>query len=443
MSCVTPPRDIAALLINVEPLSPQTPVSAVGELFLRQEYARMLSLPVVDGGRVVGSISRSQLINIFLRPFGREIYGPRKVASVMNAQPLTVSIEQPLEAAAQYVADHIPAPLTEDFVIVGGDNGYLGMGVVLDLLREMERRVALSNQKLSETNAQLKSSQAQLVQSEKMASLGQMVAGIAHEINTPLGYVRNNVEMMQGLLDEAAGSLREHHTLLQLITADAPDDTAVRGQIERLLAAPATTDPNTGVLADAATLIKDTLFGADQIKELVLNLRNFTRLDLARVADVDLNECLDQTLVIARNVLKHKVEIIKRYGVLPKVRCSPSQINQVLLNLINNAVQAIEHDRGRLLLQTEVDQERVLIKIQDNGKGISQENLKKIFDPFFTTKPIGQGTGLGLSICYQIIQAHGGKIQAISEVGRGTRFTVTLPLQSNAVADSPEEALAA
>lgn len=440
---MTPRSDIAALLIQVPPLPPETPVSAVGDLFLQDDYSRMLSLPVVDNGFVIGSVSRSQLINIFLRPFGREIYGPRKISNVMNTRPLTVRVDQPLEAAAQFVAANIPAPLTEDFVIVGGDDRYLGMGVVLDLLREMERRVALSNDQLSAANQQLKSSQAQLVQSEKMASLGQMVAGIAHEINTPLGYVRNNVEMVNSVFGQLGAALADYEKLMDLMTTDAPDENAVNAQIERVIATRAGLGQGTVLLDDTAALLKDTVFGVDQIKDLVVNLRNFSRLDQARVAEVSLNDCLEQTLVIARNVIKDKVEIIKRYGTLPPVRCSPSQINQVLLNIISNAAQAIEHDQGRLLLKTETVPGWALISIQDNGKGIPRENLKKIFDPFFTTKPIGHGTGLGLSISFQIIQAHGGEIKVGSEVGRGTKFVISLPLEPVAVSEPQQHAIAA
>ena len=151
---------------------------------------------------------------------------------------------------------------------------------------------------------------------------------------------------------------------------------------------------------------------------------------------MNLNESLEQTLVIARNVLKGRVEIIRRLENIPPVSCSPSQINQVFLNLISNAAQAIEHDAGRLLLKTEADKEFVHVSIQDNGKGIAQENLQKIFDPFFTTKPIGQGTGLGLSICYQIVQAHGGNIRVASIP------VVSLPI-APAIPQAPTQAIAA
>jgi signal transduction histidine kinase len=418
--------DIKSLMLDVSPLSPVTTVAEAGEVFLRDDYARMLSLPVVDEGRPVGLLSRYQLIQIFLKPFGREIFGRRPVSAVMNPRPLTIALDQSLEAAAQYVAANIAAPITEDFIITGGGS-YLGMGVVLDLLRAMESRVALSSARLGEAYRQLKSSQAQLVQNEKMASLGQMVAGVAHEINTPLGYVRNNVEMVQMTFQQVGGLLDQFSRVGELLQDDKADEV----ELSRLLS-----EATSGVrelrqnqvLEDTEALLKDTFFGVDQIKELVINLRNFSRLDQAKVAEVSVNDCLDQTLSIANNVLKNKVEVIKRYGEVPRIACSPSQINQVLLNLMTNAAQAIEHDAGKLLLKTEADAAFVHISIQDNGKGIPTENLRKIFDPFFTTKAIGQGTGLGLSISFQIVQAHGGTIKVASVPGKGTRFLVSLPI---------------
>ena len=432
--------EIAALLTRAAPLNPQTSINDVGELFLQKEYAGLLSLPVVQNGMVVGSISRYQMIEIFMSRFGRELYGNRPVTQIMNAEPLQVGIDQPLEAAAQHVATNIRTPISEDFIVT--DNGrYLGVGVVIDLLRAMEQRVAASTANLSEAYRQLKASQAQLVQSEKMASLGQMVAGVAHEINTPLGYVRNNVEMTQSVFEQLGSVLADHEHLLDLMAAETPDETAIHAQLLKASSASAELrESNT--LEDTAALLKDTLFGADQIKELVVNLRNFSRLDQARVAEVNLNDSLEQTLVIARNVLKSRVEIIRRLADIPAVSCSPSQINQVFLNLISNAAQAIEHDEGRLLLKTEADGEHVHVSIQDNGKGIAKEHLEKIFDPFFTTKPIGQGTGLGLSISYQIVQAHGGSIRVASIPGKGSRFVVSLPI-TTANAQIPKQAVAA
>jgi two-component system, NtrC family, sensor kinase len=420
------PSELAGLRLPIGAIPPETPVDEAADLFLQPEYAQMLCLPVVEQGRPVGTISRHVLNGIFLRRFGREIFGHRPVSQVMNTQPLIVDLNSPLEAAAQYITAQIGSPLTEDFIMVE-DGRYAGMGVVLDLLRLLRERVAASTRQLSEAFNQLKSSQAALVQNEKMASLGQMVAGVAHEINTPLGYVRNNVEMAQGVFGQVAEALRQYHSLGRMLVDDGADEQQLNAQLGKT-AALSGEIVAAGLLEETTALFTDTLFGVDQIKDLVINLRNFSRLDQSRVAAVSLNDCLDQTLSIANNLIKGRVSVIRRYGELPLVSCSPSQINQVLLNLITNGVQAIEHDQGKLLLKTEAGGDWVRISVQDNGKGIAPEHLQKIFDPFFTTKPVGHGTGLGLSISYQIIQAHGGSIQVVSKPGQGTKFLVSLPL---------------
>ncbi|WP_051361896.1 ATP-binding protein [Solimonas soli] len=419
-----PPSDLARLRLDVAPLSAASSVDAAADAFLAPGHARLLCLPIGERGRIVGTISRHTLNNVFLRRFGRELYGTRPVTSLMNAAPLRVDLAAPLEDAARYVAAHLGAPITEDFIIEQ-DGAYAGMGIAIDLLAALQRRV-------DDAYAALKASQAQLVQSEKMASLGQMVAGVAHEINTPLGYVRNNVEMIRDLFEDGVGALAEHQTLLDLLTSETLDEATLAAQIASCQARGASL-ADAGLVADTRALFRDTLHGVDTIKDLVVNLRNFSRLDQARTADVSLNDCLEQTLVIAHNAIKHRVEVIKRYdAALPPARCSPSQINQVLLNIINNAAQAIDGDGGKLLLKTEADDHWVRVHIQDNGRGIAPEHLAKIFDPFFTTKPVGQGTGLGLSISQQIVHAHGGTLHVVSRLGQGTKFVISLPRRAPA-----------
>ncbi|MGH8432009.1 MAG: sensor histidine kinase, partial [Solimonas sp.] len=334
-----PASDIGQLLLDVAPVPSRLTIDAAADLFLRPEYARMLCLPIVGAdGRALGTLSRHTLNNIFLRRFGREIFGPRAVTQAMNAEPLIVDIGASLEQAAADITAKLGSPITEDFVIV--DSGrYVGMGIVLDLISALQQRVEQSSLQLGEAYHQLQASQAQLVQSEKMASLGQMVAGVAHEINTPLGYVRNNVEMIRGVFEQLGAVLDSQERLGQLLTDEAAEEAALSQQMFHCNAL-MTDLRDSQVLADATALFGDTLFGVDTIKELVVNLRNFTRLDQARVAEVSLHDCLDQTLTIANNVLKNRVEVIRRYGEIPRIRCSPSQINQVLLNVMTNAAQA-------------------------------------------------------------------------------------------------------
>jgi len=279
---------------------------------------------------------------------------------------------------------------------------------------------------LQEANRYLKSSQSALVQNEKMASLGQMVAGVAHEINTPLGYVRNNVEMLKRVFGQISELSTDYAHLTSMLVDEATDEASLNRVLTKVSKANADLREG-GLLGEVEALFGDTLFGVDSIKELAINLRDFSRVNTTKLDEVNINDCIDQTLTIAHNILKGRVEIIKQYGNLPLVSGSPSQLNQVFLNILTNAAQAIEHENGKLLLKTEFDEHTVQVSIADNGKGIEKEHLSKIFDPFFTTKPVGQGTGLGLSISYQIVRAHGGNIQVASQPGRGTRFLISLP----------------
>lgn len=427
-----PSRAIAELLIEVTPLSPGMAIELAADLFLQPELSRLLCLPVVnDAGQPVGTISRHELNNIFLRRFGRELFGTKPIARVMNAAPLVVDLHATLEDAAGYVTANLGSPITEDFIIVE-DGRYRGIGVVLDLLSALQQRVERNARELEQAYRQLKDSQAQLVQSEKMASLGQMVAGVAHEINTPLGYVRNNVQMIHDVWIQMQTAVTESGALLRLIGDETADDRQLSAVLARSTEAIEALG-GAEALDDVTALFGDTFFGVDSIRDLVVSLRNFSRLDQARVADIDINASLDQTLLIANNVLKSRVQIVRDYGELPPLRCSPSQINQVFLNLMTNAAQAIEHEQGELRLTTVRQGPWLQVHIADNGKGIPAEHLKKIFDPFFTTKPIGQGTGLGLSISFQIVQAHGGRIEVHSQPGIGTEFIVKLPLSEPGV----------
>jgi len=422
--------DIYSLALHIPPFAPTDSVNDVATQLMEPEYEAVLSVPIVQDGIPVGVITRFQLNNIFMKNFGRELFGRKPVAEFMAKSFLAVDVRTSVAEAANYISAKIRSPLSEDFVITE-EGQYLGLGSVLALLGAMERQVAKNASELSNAYRELKSSQAQLVQSEKMASLGQMVAGVAHEINTPLGYVKNNVEIVQEFVVQLRQMHTSHQELVDVILSPDSNDIAIAEKLAELDDLQNMIEPDM-LFEDMSAIFNDTSYGLEQINELVLGLKNFSRLDQAMTDSVSINECINSSLLIAKSTLKNRIEVIKQLGDIPKISCAPSQINQVLLNLFTNASQAIQGD-GKILVKTWADEHDVYISVQDTGKGMPPEVVAKIFDPFFTTKPVGEGTGLGLSISFQIIEQHGGRIRVASEVGRGTRFGISLPRQRQAV----------
>ena len=278
----------------------------------------------------------------------------------------------------------------------GETTRYVGMGRDITEIKRALNELAEANQELRDT-------QAQLVQSEKMASLGSLVAGIAHEINTPVGAMTS----MQDTLMRGIEKLKEH---LHTKDESFDDDKKLAAIFEVI-------DNSNQVIHSAGS----------RVSEIVRRLRSFARLDEAELKEVDIHEGLEDTLTLVHHEIKHHIDIVKHYGDIPPISVYPSRLNQVYLNLLNNARQAIE-DKGTITIETRVEDGMAVIQIADDGVGVAPEIQKKIFDPGFTTKGVGVGTGLGLSICYRIIQDHHGSIEVDSKPGDGTTFTLRIPM---------------
>ncbi len=293
--------------------------------------------------------------------------------------------------------------------------------------KQVESELIKRHEKEQELHSKLQEAQNQLLQSEKMASIGQLAAGVAHEINNPIGYVYSNLGTLEKYVQDAFSMLDSYEQAEGAIT-DSVVRTHLQAEREKLDLA--------FLKQDLRALMSENKEGIIRVKNIVQNLKDFSHVDVSDEWHyVNLHQGLDSTLNIVNNEIKYKAEVIKEYGDIPEVECLASQLNQVFMNMLINAAHAIE-ERGTITIRTGIVRtgqqgEEVWVEIADSGKGIAPENLKKIFDPFFTTKPIGKGTGLGLSISYGIIQKHHGRIEVSSEVGKGTTFRVWLPVSHN------------
>jgi two-component system NtrC family sensor kinase len=283
--------------------------------------------------------------------------------------------------------------------------------------RQYKRDLEVRNNELVRGKAQLQRLQAQIVHSEKMASLGQLAAGIAHELNNPVGFVYGNMD----ILNQYVGGLIK--LLNYYDEANLPEDTAsgaalIKEQIDYEAS-----------LEDLSSIICDCRDGAERIRDIVQNLRTFSRLDEAELKKTDIHEGIDSSIrLLSRHFSADNIKLIRDYGKLPPMDAFAGQLNQVWMNLLVNAAQAVSGGGGEVRITTRADGESAIIAVSDTGCGIAPEHLNRIFDPFYTTKPVGEGTGLGLSISFGIVERHGGKITVNTVLNEGTTFTVTLPV---------------
>ncbi|TWC30329.1 PAS domain-containing protein [Pseudomonas sp. SJZ079] len=332
------------------------------------ENAPLIHLPYTPSGQSVPSVLQSSLIFPFSDPGGQQCFG----LLLYDTSEFARSNEQ-LDAALN----------------------------------------ALSSKQIDQEQLikKLETANAQLLQSEKLAAIGQLAAGVAHEINNPIGYVFSNLKTLASYVQD----------LLRII--DAVDSVASLDELRQLKRSL----EYDYIRSDVEALINESEDGIDRVKKIITALKDFSHIEEEEFRLADLHRGLDTTLNVVNNELKYKAEVVKEYGELPELECIPSQINQVVMNLLVNAAHAMDKF-GRITLRSGHEGDWVWLEVEDTGKGIEPHLLHRIYEPFYTTKPVGKGTGLGLSLSYNIVQKHHGRIEVSSALGQGTRFRIWLPV---------------
>jgi two-component system NtrC family sensor kinase len=285
-----------------------------------------------------------------------------------------------------------------------------------------EEALEQKNIELEKAYAELKAAQSQILQQEKMASVGQLAAGIAHEINNPMGFIISNINTLRKYVAKMWDFVDAQKTVIEEQSVSSGNDAGLRAVEEKR-----SSIKIDYIREDLESLITESLDGADRVIKIVQDLKSFSRLDEAEYKLADINAGIESTINIVWNELKYKVNLIRDYGEIPQTICNPGQLNQVFLNVLLNGAHAID-DHGDIYVRTRLENGRINIIISDTGKGMSPEVQKRIFEPFYTTKDVGKGTGLGLSIAYDIIKKHDGDIEVESTIGKGSSFTIRIPV---------------
>jgi PAS domain S-box-containing protein len=309
-------------------------------------------------------------------------------------------------------------------------------GISRDITERVQRQADLQrkNEQLETTLDQLRATQARLVQQEKLASIGNLAAGVAHELNNPIGFISSNFSVLSHYVATLSGYIATTESLLK---SGAAAETSGLEALAASIEAYKQEKKIEFILHDIPELLNESREGIERITSIVQNLRQFSRVDYESKFDpYDINQGLENTLVVARNEIKYVADVVKEFGDIPAVECVAGEINQVFLNILINAAQAIAGQRraekGRITVRTRVEGAGVVCEFEDDGPGIPADVIGRVFDPFFTTKEAGRGTGLGLNISYDIVvNKHGGELTVSSDLGRGTRFTVKLPVSQN------------
>ena len=404
---------------TMDPTPPQSDGARALQAFLQVMDYLPIGVCVVDGSfqlRIVNRMARNLLSfpdSLFangLPPFRQMVYFNAQRGEYGPGDPDALT-DQIMEKARKMEPHHFERKRPDGKVLDVRGEPLPGGGFVTIWTDVTEK--ASAQEKLALRNRELEAAQKQLVQAEKLASIGQLAAGVAHEINNPIGYVHSNIGTLQTYITELMKLLDAYETL--------PENNVIHALRQRIDMA--------YLREDMPSLIRESQEGITRVKKIVQDLKDFSHVDSSQDwQSADLHHGIDSTLNIVSNEIKYKAEVVKQYGALPSVECLPSQLNQVFMNLLVNAAHAMGAERGTITIRTGTQEDKVWLEFEDNGNGIPPELQQRIFDPFFTTKPVGKGTGLGLSLSYGIVQKHHGNIAVRSEVGKGTTFRIVLPV---------------
>lgn len=324
---------------------------------------------------------------------------------------------------------HLPTDFELELVARSGARITVHIGVGTTIYKDRPATIAYIRDMSQARKAEeaLEQVESQLVQSDKLASIGQLAAGVAHELNNPIAFVSSNIGVLGDYFTDIRSVIATYQDLGQAVQNK---DWKAAGQRLECARAREEEVELDFLLEDVARIIRQSQDGTERVRRIVIDLRNFARADSSKLEYADINECLDSTLNIVWNELKYKATIRKDLGDVPKTWCHPMKLGQVFMNLLVNAAQAI-NEKGEIGITTYQENGYICAQVKDTGCGVPREHLPRLFEPFFTTKPVGSGTGLGLSVAYGIIRDHGGSITVESEAGNGSTFTVRIPVRSS------------